>query len=127
MTTEKKGKQMQDNSSTEQAKKKGKSVDKTVKNVRYGESSSEDYNSDFLEYESAPDTPRPQRGKRAHGLPPEVSSESEDAMDEITVTAAFKRMTEHAKPDSASSKAISELAEFFSMDGEVAKIASGAL
>ena len=61
-------------------------------------------------------------------------SESEDAMDEITVRAAFKRMTEHAKPDHAFSKAISKLEEFFSMDEEVgklitesfAKIASGA-
>ena len=130
------GKKMQDNSSTNQAKNKGKSIDKTVKRVRYEKcSSEEDDDSDSFEYESAPDTPPPRRGKRAHGLPLEVSSESEDTMNKVTVRAAFKRMTEHAKPDSVFSKAISELAEFFSMVVEVgkpitegfAKIASGAL
>ena len=71
------GKKMQDNSSMGQAKKKGKSIYKTVKKVHCEESISEDnYDSDSFEYESAPDTPPLKRGKRAH----EVSSDSDKHM-----------------------------------------------
>ena len=99
-TEGKKPQEANQDSGTEQPKKKGKSIDKTVKKVWYEESGEYSYDdSDSFDYESAPDTlTPPKRRKKAHGLPWEVSSESDEAMDEVTIRAAFQWITEYAKP-----------------------------